>query len=183
MLNNNESELLARYRESGDRMALGILFKQYLPLIYGVCLKYLKNKEKAQDAVSEVFEKLLPLLREKEVRDFKSFVYVVAKNQALGKLRSQRIWVEYQELYDQQEEESQLDQRILKEARLDQLEEAMKQLKPDQRECLELFYLKNQSYQQVADQLELEIKKVKSLIQNGKRMLRIRIVERMNHGN
>ncbi|UTW62316.1 RNA polymerase sigma factor [bacterium SCSIO 12741] len=183
MLNNNESELLARYRESGDRMALGILFKQYLPLVYGVCLKYLKNKEKAQDVVSEVFEKLLPLLREKEIRDFKSFVYVVAKNQSLGQLRSQRIWVEYQELHDQHEEESQQDQRILKEAQLDQLKEALKELKPDQQQSLDLFYLQDYSYQEVADQMKLDLKKVKSLIQNGKRMLRIRLTERMNDGN
>jgi hypothetical protein len=51
-------ELVRRYRESGDMDVLGVLFGRYMNLVYGVCLKYLRDREDSKDAVMQVFEKL-----------------------------------------------------------------------------------------------------------------------------
>jgi len=57
------------------------------------------------------------------------------------------------------------------------LEEAITHLNDDQRRCVELFYLKQQSYQEIMKQTGFDFKQVKSFIQNGKRNLKIALSE------
>ena len=54
-----DSEILLLYKKSGDLSLIGKLFTRYTSLVYGVCLKYLKDRELAKDAVMQVFEKLI----------------------------------------------------------------------------------------------------------------------------
>jgi RNA polymerase sigma-70 factor (ECF subfamily) len=70
------------------------------------------------------------------------------------------------------------DDLILKEQKLTALEEVIPLLKDEQRICIELFYLKEKSYQQICAELNLSMMQVKSAIQNGKRNLKIRLEER-----
>ena len=52
-----DNELIQRYRESGELSILGELYNRYMALVYGVCLKYLKDREESRDAVMQIFEK------------------------------------------------------------------------------------------------------------------------------
>lgn len=65
-----------------------------------------------------------------------------------------------------------------KEVQYEILEEAIKGLKEDQRKCIELFYIESKSYQEITSLLKLDIKKVKSAIQNGKRNLKLTLEKR-----
>lgn len=76
------------------------------------------------------------------------------------------------------EEESDLDKILLKEQKISLLEEVIPLLKTDQRNCIELFYLKELSYQQISTELNLSLMQIKSAIQNGKRNLKIQLEER-----
>jgi RNA polymerase sigma-70 factor (ECF subfamily) len=67
---------------------------------------------------------------------------------------------------------------LMTEIKLSALEEVLPLLKMDQRICIELFYLKEQSYQQISESLKMSLMQVKSAIQNGKRNLKIRLEER-----
>lgn len=49
----------------------------------------------------------------------------------------------------------------------------LENLKSEQRTCLELLYLQNKSYREVAEITGYSMKNVKSHIQNGKRNLKI----------
>ena len=49
---------------------LGELYQRYMELVYGVCLKYLKEPELAQDAVMQIFEELVSKLKKHEVDNF-----------------------------------------------------------------------------------------------------------------
>ncbi|MNY44876.1 RNA polymerase sigma factor [compost metagenome] len=60
-----------------------------------------------------------------------------------------------------------------KELKLIKLEKAIQHLKDEQRICIELFYLKDKSYQEISDELNIPLNTVKSSIQNGKRNLKI----------
>ena len=62
-----------------------------------------------------------------------------------------------------------------KEVQLNLLEQAITKLKDEQRQCIELFYLEQKSYQEIVSELKMDIKKVKSAIQNGKRNLKINL--------
>lgn len=178
--NQPDEVLLDKFRETGDTEWLGELFGRYMHLVYGVCLKYLKDRDQAQDSVIEIFEKLVVEVPAKEIHNFKPWLYVVTKNHCLMALRHQKSINNRESAYKN-------DQLSFMENSLDwhpydgngdekleeRLAECLKKLKADQKNCIELFYLKKLCYQQISKDLNLDIKKVKSFIQNGKRNLKI----------
>jgi len=184
----SDEVLLSEYKRSGDRKYAGESFKRYAHLVLGVCMKYLKNMDEAQDTTMIVFEKILDELRQTDVQHFKSWLYMVAKNQCLMHLRKQKRHdiVELKTEVDENDESASmenvaighLDDVDLKEIQLQQLEEGIKTLNPEQQECISLFYLQDKSYVEVAEITGYDLNKVKSYIQNGKRNLKIYLEKR-----
>jgi len=184
----DDTFLIAEYKRTGDNNYVGELFKRYAHLVLGVCLKYLKNADEAQDMTMIVFEKLLSDLKKHEVEHFKSWLYMVAKNQCLMQLRKQKgketveININSSEEDDEKSVEKDLtghhDDVDLKEIKLQQLEEGITKLNSEQKICVELFYLQNKSYVEVAEITGFELNQVKSYIQNGKRNLKIYLEKR-----
>src|SRR5258708_20339649 len=86
--NTNDDELLNNYRTSGDIAVLGELFEKYVPLIFGVCLKYLKDEDASKDAVMGIFEELIEKVKQHEIKQFRSWVYVLSRNYCLMQIRS-----------------------------------------------------------------------------------------------
>src|ERR1700676_1271038 len=84
----DDHELLNGYRETGDLAVLGLLYEKYMPMVYGVCIKYLKNEEPAKDAVMSIFEELINKARQHDIKQFRSWLYVVSRNYCLMQLRS-----------------------------------------------------------------------------------------------
>lgn len=175
-----------QYRESGDLEVLGALYERYMHLVYGVCLKYLEDRDSARDAVSAIFEKLITDLPKHEVENFKSWLYVLTKNFCLMKIRADKSLQQKQDAWQKDQEtfvESQTDLHPIDEenSSLNKiLMECIDRLKDEQQRCIRRFYLEERSYREIAAELKLEEKKVKSYIQNGKRNLKICIESR--HG-
>lgn len=174
--------LIAEYKRTGDNIYIGELYKRYAHLVFGVCLKYLKDDAAAQDMVMEVFEKLLTDLRHHDVQSFKSWLYMVAKNQCLMLLRKQKGKQPVELKTNQGDDDDgameneiaeHLEDVDLKETQLQHLEEGITTLNEEQKICVELFYLQHKSYVEVAEITGYDIKQVKSYIQNGKRNLKI----------
>ena len=176
-----DTELLIQYKKSKNNKYIGILFERYGHLVYGVCLKYLKNVEESQDATSLIFEKVMVDLLRMDVKNFKSWLYMVSKNHCLMQLRKKKPegTENISELEYKLEDKNNSEYLIIKESHLRNLEEAIKKLKNEQQQCIDLFYLKEQTYDEVANLTGYETKKVKSYIQNGKRNLKIILTE--NH--
>ncbi len=167
--------MISAYKQSKDIKLLGALYEPYMELVYGVCLKYLKNQEQAKDAVMHIFEELLHKILKYEIENFRSWLYTLAKNHCLMQLRSPRNMktVEFDTTVMQSREEMHLDSVLDKEANLEKMEQCLKKLVTDQKETVELFYLKNKCYKEIAAITGKDLNKVRSLIQNGKRNLKI----------
>lgn len=175
----DDQELLKRYYHDGDKEWLGMLLERYTLLLYGVCMKYLKNEEDARDSVQQVFVKVLDDLHKYQVSFFKSWLYMVAKNHCLMKLRSRGYSTgEISEKLAESNADDDRQAMLEKDRNLDLLAEAIKHLNPEQQLCITLFYLEKKSYQEVADQSGFSMLQVKSHIQNGKRNLKI-FIQRM----
>jgi RNA polymerase sigma-70 factor (ECF subfamily) len=173
-----DNELIAKYKKTGDCSLVGELYKRYSHLVYGVCLKYLKNEEESKDAVLQIFENLLSDLKKHEIANFKSWLHSVARNHCLMFLRKQQTKLkrvnEYEATYQHEETFAApfaIHEKEEKEIMLTKLETAMLSLKEEQRVCVKLFFLKEKCYNEVAEITGYDIKKVKSYIQNGKRNL------------
>ena len=170
-----DQELVAAYRQSADLTILAVLYQRYMDLLYGVCLKYLKEPETAKDAVMAIFEELAQKLRKHEVDNFKGWCYTLAKNYCLMQLRSSKK-IRTLELSDdpmQTADELHLNGIMEKEEHLDKLSKCLKTLSSEQKTTVELFYLQSKCYKEIETITGLEWNKVRSHIQNGRRNLKI----------
>ncbi len=181
-----DQELLDHYRTDGNTEWLGILLQRYTLLLFGVCMKYLKDEDEAKDAVQQIFLKVIQELGKYEVTFFKSWLYMVSKNFCLMRLREkQRIQsgALNEELIATPQEETDIRQLEQNDHTLELLQQGLKELNSEQQQCVTLFYLEKKSYQEISDQTGYNFMQVKSYIQNGKRNLRIWVEKKLKEAN
>ncbi|MEO7530030.1 MAG: sigma-70 family RNA polymerase sigma factor [Sediminibacterium sp.] len=175
--NNNPSDesLLKDYQSSGEQLHLGVLYMRYTDLVFGVCLKYLKERESAKDAVMTIYQELVTKLQTHNVDNFKSWLYVVAKNHCLMKLRKEKrsIVVEFKPEFMQSEDFSHLDDVLDKEKEFQKLGNCIASLNEEQKNIIELFYLKGKCYNEIVTLTGIDWNRIRSLVQNGRRNLKI----------
>lgn len=177
--NTPDHELLTLFKSTGSNECIGVLFKRYSHLVYGVCNKYLKDEEAAKDAVMQIFEKLLKDINKHDIQEFKPWIYTVSKNHCFMILRAKPKEISGQE-NDFMEKQAFLHLPVEpaedvneKQRQLQKLDEAISQLDEQQRTCIELFFIHEKSYQEISISTGYDLNKVKSYIQNGKRNLKI----------
>lgn len=172
----NERELLARYKNTGDIAVLGTLYTPYMSLLYGVCFKYFQDPAESQDAVMQIFEQLVDKLRIHEVDNFKSWLYVYARNYCLMELRKNRhkthIDIE-DNMWESEQQLNQSDEKDWTEGDFKKLEKCLLTLNYEQEACVRSFYLEQKCYKDIAAETGYDLNRVKSYIQNGKRNLKI----------
>ncbi|TMI68613.1 MAG: sigma-70 family RNA polymerase sigma factor [Bacteroidetes bacterium] len=177
-----DQDLLERFYADHNNEWLGILLERYTLLLLGVCMKYLKNEEDARDSVQQIFLKVIQELHKYKVEYFKSWIYMIAKNHCLMKLRDRQGKMPT-EINDNlmSAPSDELDQQSLlkNDLAFETMEEALKELNQEQRQCVTLFYLERRSYQEIHEITGFTLLQVKSYIQNGKRNLRILIEKKM----
>jgi RNA polymerase sigma factor (sigma-70 family) len=173
--NLSDEELIVLYKKDGDLRILARLYDPYMSLVYGVCLKYLKDREESKDAVMQVFEKLVTTLRTHDVSHFKSWLYVISRNHCLMHLRASknRKFEDISSELMETDSESHLHSDAEQELNLGKLEKCMEELGKEQKECVRLFYLQQKCYKEIRELTGFDDNKVKSYIQNGKRNLKI----------
>jgi RNA polymerase sigma factor (sigma-70 family) len=179
-----DKDLLERFYSDHNNEWLGELLPRYTLLLFGVCMKYLKNEEDAKDCVQQIFLKAINELHKYKVEYFKSWLYMIAKNHCLMKLRDKgKYSVEITERMaanpDTSEDKNQL---IEKDNTLSEMQSALLQLNHEQQLCITLFYLQKRSYTEIAAETGYSMMQVKSNIQNGKRNLKLLLEKKIKNG-
>ncbi len=175
-----DTQLLEKFYIDNDNQWLGIVLQRYTILLLGVCMKYLKNEESAKDAVQQIFLKAIIELGKYKVVYVKSWLYMIARNHCLMKLRDKNVFVSIEEKNQLSAIDTNQHEIALKEATLTLLENVLDELKPEQKTCVTLFYLEKKSYQEIVELTDFDLLQVKSYIQNGKRNLKIGVEKKMN---
>lgn len=180
----SDEELTDEFSSTGDLEVLGELYSDYIHLVYGVCLKYLKDREESKDAVMHIFEKLITDIPKQKIENFRSWLHVVTRNFCLMQIRSHKSESEkfsewaidpgnFMEndhyLHPIDRDEDDMDRA---------LEDCIERLKDEQKECIRQFYYDNRCYSEIARNLSIDEKKVKSHLQNGKRNLKLCLEEK-----
>ena len=167
--------LVSIYRKTGDLEILAILYGRYMHLVYGVCYGYFKDEERSKDAVMQIFEDLIIKLRLHQVANFKSWLHVLTRNHCLIQLRkdNRNPQESLSDNFMENQDFVHLDIDHAKENQLILMEKCLETLSKEQRKCVDLFYLQEKCYKEVAEITGYDLLKVKSYIQNGKRNLKI----------
>lgn len=178
---NSDEELLRHYKQSGNKELFADLFKKHVSVVYGTCLFYLQDKDEAQDATMQLFEKLMLDINNREIDNFKGWLSFVVRNHCISLIRknksqSKNIKSYYEFEYEtpNYEEEEKINS-VNDDVLLEKMKDCLPKLKENQRVCVELFYLKNKSYQDIANETNFSLNEIKSYIQNGKRNLKLLI--------
>jgi RNA polymerase sigma factor (sigma-70 family) len=170
-----DKELVTLYKVSEDLSVLGELYQRYMELVFGVCLKYFKEPERAKDAVMQVFEELVSKLKKHEVDNFRGWLHQLAKNHCLMQLRTPKNLktVEFKVDLVQSEENVHLNGVLEKEENFKKLEYCIGTLTSEQQAAIRLFYLEEKCYNEIVEITGQEWNQVRSFIQNGRRNLKI----------
>lgn len=154
------------------------LFRSHSKDIFGVCYYVLKDEKSSMDIVMDTFEVALNKSDFDQVDNPKAWLMKVARNLSLKLFHKQKK-IEYnldqQNLAERFMENEGLEEHIYREVLEEQLIKQIALLKPAQSKCIELFYLNENSYQEIAETTGMDIKAVKSHIQNGRRNLGLRL--------
>jgi len=180
-----DADYLSEYRRTGNLTDLGELYERHMDMVFAICFRYLRDEDDAKDAVMQVFEQLITDLRTNDVRNFKSWLHSLTRNYCLMQLRSKRIMVSNEGLFDDEAYEALVAHTPENNDELDvqlaDLGDCLQTLVVEQRKSVELFYFQQLCYQQIADQTGFALTKVKSYLQNGKRNLKL-CMEGKQHG-
>ena len=180
-----DQELLERWYSDHNNEWLGTLLQRYTLLLLGVCMKYMKNEEEARDCVQQIFVKVITELGKYRVEYFKSWIYTIARNHCLMRLRDQHGHAA--ELSDSMlaawDEEPGINTHQKKEQMLQWMGDSLEELGKEQKLCVTLFYLDKRSYQEIASTTGFTLMQVKSHIQNGKRNLKLLMEKRAGGEN
>lgn len=178
--NDTDEELILRYRSTGDTEWLGILLKRYTTLLFGVAMKYLKNTMQAEDAVQQVFLKVLTGMPAGPIANFKGWLYVLIKNHCLNELRNHKhelITVDTDTTAEEIPEAQEGTQFAA-----DTIFNALALLNEQQKKCITLFYFQKQHYEQIMSATGYTFTEVKSHIQNGRRNLKNLLIKHSKTG-
>ncbi len=170
----DEKDLLKKANSESGLDSASELFQFYLELVYGVCLKYLKDSNKAEDACMDIYHEFVKKIKEHDVENLKSWLYVLTKNHCLGKLRKEKrdqekfeqFTLVYSDDYYHPLKENQSDEK------LQNLKDCLDRLNDIQGQCIRLFYYEKESYQDISEILQMPRNKIRSHIQNGRRNLK-----------
>jgi RNA polymerase sigma-70 factor (ECF subfamily) len=178
----DDNQLLEHFYRSKDNQWLGLLMQRYTLLLLGVCMKYLKNEEEAKDTVQQIFLKVITELHKYKVDYFKSWLYMIARNQCLMRLRDKqgKTAKELTETMYLAEPESVVAELAERDALLAVMEETLQELNEEQKTCVTLFYLQKKSYNEISETTGYTLLQVKSHIQNGKRNLKLLVEKKMH---
>jgi RNA polymerase sigma factor (sigma-70 family) len=178
-----DQELLDHFYDEHNNDWLGVLLQRYVLLLFGVCMKYLKNEEEAKDSVQQIFLKAITELQKYKVTYFSSWIYKVARNHCLMKIRDRqgKIPVAIVDNLPMEDGGESIERNHLeKEQILELMTLSIEELSEEQKRCVTLFYLEKKSYQEIAQNTGFSMMQVKSYIQNGKRNLKILLDIKMN---
>lgn len=171
----SDEELLCRFKETQDAEYFQQLYERYIPLIYGLCLKYLQDSQLSQDAVIDIYENLASKIAGYEIKVFKNWLYSVVKNHCFHLLKENKKEIIVN--FDSQLVESDTILDLFNEntdtEKEDALNRCIEKLPTPQRTSIEKFFFEEKSYADIVDETGFNLKSVKSYIQNGKRNLKI----------
>ena len=180
--NFSNEELLEKFLQTGEVSVFGELYRRYMPLVYGLCLKYLGDEDAAQDAVMDIFENVLEKLPQYNVKNFHTWLYSVAKNHCLHVLRKEKSidFVNIEENVVENQDDFTLIDKPQTEEEMEALIYCLGTLTEEQQKSIRYFYMEEKSYADIVELTNYSLNKVKSYIQNGKRNLKSCIIKRLD---
>ena len=179
----SDEKLILRFQE-GDINAYNELVKRYKDRLLNFVFRYFNNVEQAEDVVQDTLIKLYTHASYyKIVAKFSTWIFTIAKNNALTELRKNKrkktdsLWTDDGKFIDISSKEESLESKVQNEIAIDQLNKFLDEIPENFRIAVVLRDFQELSYEEISKILEIPIGTIKSRINRG----RIQLAEKMKH--
>jgi RNA polymerase sigma-70 factor (ECF subfamily) len=165
--------------QKDDRIAFYNLYERYCRRLFGFVLRYIKQREDAEEIVQEVFVKIWESRHKIDVySSFEAFLFTVAYNTTVSLLRKRITEQKYlQHLKSLQQPENSPD--LIDEIHFNELNEwvqmLLNELTPRQKEIFQLSREEGLSHDEIAKKLDISVNTVKKHITNTLTFLKTKI--------
>lgn len=143
-----------------ERKAQKMLYEQYAPLVMGICRRYLKSEEDAEDTLVETMYKVLAKLAEfKSEGSFEGWIRRIAVNECLMSLRkNQRM--SFSE--DLQDFDMPTAATVTEQLNMEEILHALDSLPAGYRTVFNLYAVEGYKHREIADMMGISINTSKS---------------------
>jgi RNA polymerase sigma-70 factor (ECF subfamily) len=154
----------------GDREAFSRLYERYKSSIYGYCIYLLGDKDRAEDALQDIFLKAHEGVEKlNDQSAFRPWLFTIARNTAFSAMKKSREHADVDE-EDAIDDESPLE-KLMADDRKDILGVLVASLKPTYREVILLREYEGLSYEEIAEIVGISVSNVKARLLKSRRAL------------
>lgn len=160
---------------AGSRTAFAEIYERYWSVLLSHAIKMLKDEEKAQDAVQDVFQMLWEKSPTLNIHtSLSSFLYTSLRYRILDKLKRDKIEDRFLNTLQTEIESgvSSTDDAMAEKEFARKIEEGLNMLPPKMRTVFELSRMNDYSYREISKELNLSENTVKKQISNSLKILR-----------
>jgi RNA polymerase sigma-70 factor (ECF subfamily) len=154
-----------------DPIGQKMLYDAYSPLLFAICLRYLKSREDAEDTLIESFYKIFTKIGSyKNEGSFEGWMKRITVNEALMSLRKKNILnlsVELSNINEPSTEEN-----IIDKISYEELLTIMDSLPPGYRTVFNMYLIEGYKHREIADMLNISINTSKSQLILAKKKMR-----------
>lgn len=175
-------ELVAKAKD-GDQNAFSKLMARYRDSIFFMVLKMVHNRDDAEDLTIEAFGKAFNNIANYSADfAFSTWLFKIATNNSIDFIRKKRLQTTSLDQTSKtddgettpiavQDHSPDPEEAVIKEQRAQKIRDAIEQLSPKYRSLIELRYLDELSYEEIAEKLDLPLGTVKAQLFRAKDML------------
>lgn len=188
-IRENESLLLEETRQliksclNEDRHAQRMLYELYAPKMFGVCLRYAKNREEAEDIMQEGFLQVFKSLQNfKFSGSFEGWIRKIMVYSAIAKYRGKSklhsvLTIENENIIAYENED------ILSRLGKKELLQRVQDLPPAYRMVFNLYVFEGLKHREIAEQLDISEGTSKSNLHDAKLILQRAVMNSMKIAN
>lgn len=165
--------------QKNDRVAFYNLYERYCRRLHGFVLRYIKQKEDAEEIVQEVFVKIWESRNKIDAySSFEAFLFTIAYNTTISLLRkrtNENKYLEHLKSLQQPDSSPDLIDEIHFNELNDRVQSLLNELTPRQKEIFQLSREEGLSHEEIAKKLDISVNTVKKHIGNTLVFLRSQI--------
>lgn len=161
---------------AGSRKAQAMLYHQFAPKMFGVCLRYAKDATEAEDNLQEGFIKVFTNLKNfRHDGSLEGWIRRIMINVSLEKIRKQHLLypVEDVAVYDTVN----FSDDVIAKISADDLMKLIQQLPPRYRLVFNLYVLEGMSHQEIAKEMDITQGTSKSNLARAREILKKKVQE------
>lgn len=159
----------------GDRQAFRALYSLTSPKLYAVCLRVLREKADAEDALQEVYIKVWHNAARFAItgQSPMSWLATIARNHAIDRIRARKPQpVAIEDAPEMADDAKDPEQSVLMGDQRQRIDDCLGRLKADRAAAVRAAYVDGYSYQELADRFRLPLNTVRTWLRRSLLQLR-----------